>query len=199
MDAVGGHLRRIPRYFAGSARAARARAASVWTDGFVPLRQTIKQSFTQFIADSRKKASIWKEQAEQVAINVYLYREFHSTPLTPKDAVECVERIRQLTDDLETSTLSSAAASQRIRAEASCLARRLGSDLDHELLPPTSTNFQTLWALRMLVNLLATPPENVKDVMHSWLRGADHVLSHEGIEGIGPTIPAFLRLMQGER
>ena len=199
MHSITATIGRIPPFVNRSASSARARATSFWHDILVPLRHRIEQTLTQLIADSKKNASIWKVQAEQLAINVYLYREFHSSPLTPKGAVQCIERIRQLTDELESSTSSRSSASERLRDEAACLARRLGSDLDHELLPPTTTNFQTLWALRMLADILSAPPDDLRDVMHSWLLGADHVLSHQGREGIGPTIPVFLKLMQGVR
>ncbi len=145
-------------------------------------------------SDVREFAVIWKGNLHQIAINLYLYRELNTEYIEPIEGRECVEVIRQLSGELASSDDSADAAVKRLRREARLRARRLGGDLDHELLPPTTTNFQILWALRLLSKMPARSADDLQTFMCQWLRGADHVLEYEGREGIGPTIPEFMRL-----
>lgn len=158
------------------------------------LFQNVRERFAQMASDAREFAVIWKGNLHQAAINIYLYREFNTEYIEPIDGRQCVDLIRQLSGELESSDDSADAAVKRLRREGRLRARRLGGDLDHELLPPTTTNFQILWALRLLSKMPAQSADDLQTFMCQWLRGADHVLEYEGREGIGPTIPEFMRL-----
>ena len=126
----------------------------------------------------------------RLTANLYIYREWTAAPIEPIDGSECVNRMQRLINEMDPA--SPRDAPRILRKEAKRLARRLESDLERELVPRTTMNFQVLWALRLLCKILDHPPKNFSVAVRNWLNGAERVVRSQGRDGIGPTVPEFL-------
>ena len=130
------------------------------------------------------------DRVSRLVRNMYLYREWTVATIPSIDGSECIERMRRLIDEMEQG--SQREAQRSLRKEAKRLARRLECHLERELVPRTTTNFQVLWALRLLHKILEHPPKNPSVAIKNWLNGAERVVRSQGRDGIGPTVPEFL-------